>query len=582
MTIRRIKVENIKGAASLDLDLQVIPNKPSLMVAPNGFGKSSITAAFLSLIPSKLKLDKENLHKGDEKLKPKLTIEVQMEDGTIETLEADETKNAISKSFDVYVINSRLEAKATKRNMGGFTSASASLEINEVVLIDKIPEKTAFNYSAIDSKTNFGANGKILPNIGKYLSSFVLAGQLLQNADTIAKLSGDRIQTKLQSAINQINQQVGTAEQILTWMANNVLLEFEGVECLKLVADLVSQLPEPPNSRAEAILAAYQICNLFIGDPKSFKMACAHSSYLSDKESFTQLIESFDTTWVNVKPREHKGKLSVQFPKAFHISNGQRDSLCFAALMQRAKKTIGKKDCILVIDEVFDYLDDANLTAVQYYVSTLIDDIKSKGKKIYPLIFTHLNPAYFKNYAFSSQKIYFLNKRPPSVSEHFRKLIVKREDATIKAGIERHHLHYDPQATDLQAQFKALGLKETWGCSNSFYSHIAAEWDKYKKNQDDYDPFAICCFVRVEIEKQIYTKINEPQHQQQFIDTHGTKNKLNYAKNIGVQVPEVCYLLGVIYNEGMHYRNNSDNSTPIVSKLENLVIRRMIVLAING
>jgi hypothetical protein len=582
MTIRRIKVENIKGAANLDIELQVIPNKPSLMVAPNGFGKSSITAAFLSLTPSKLKLDKDLLHKGDEKLKPRLTLEVERPDGTIEAMKADETTNTIGQNFDVHVINSRLEAKATKRNMGGFTSASASLEINEIVLIDKIPEKAEFNYSAAESRKNFGANGKILPNINKYLSSFFLVEKLLLNADVIAKFSGARIQSKTKSAIKNINHQTGTADEILNWVENNLLQELESIECLKIVAGSGLQLPNPPKNRTEAILAAYQICKLFIGDPKSFKKACTYNSYLSDKESFTKLIESFDTTWANVKPKEHKGKLSVKFPKVVHISNGQRDSLCFAALMQRAKKTLGKRDCILVIDEVFDYLDDANLTAAQYYVSNFIDDVKSKGKNIYPLIFTHLNPVYFKSYAFSNQKIYFLNKRSPVVSEHFKKLIVNREDVTIKAEIERHHLHYDPQAIDLRVQFKALGLKETWGNSNTFYSHIAAEWNKYKNNQDDYDPFAVCCFVRVEIEKQVYMKISDPQHLQKFLDAHGTKNKLNHAKSVGIEVPEVCYLLGVIYNEGLHFRNNSDNTTPIVSKLENLVIRRMIILATNG
>jgi energy-coupling factor transporter ATP-binding protein EcfA2 len=163
MTITRIKVENVKGASTLEINQQILPNKPSLMVAPNGFGKSSIATAFASLVPSKLKLDKDFFHKSNENLKPKLTLEIQRADGSIETLVADENGNTISSSIDVFVINSRLEAKATKRNMGGFTSASASLQINEIVLVDKIPERVNFSYKATDARREFGANGKPFP-----------------------------------------------------------------------------------------------------------------------------------------------------------------------------------------------------------------------------------------------------------------------------------------------------------------------------------------------------------------------------------------------------------------------------------
>ncbi|WP_420553917.1 hypothetical protein [Neptuniibacter marinus] len=49
MTIKKLIIENIKGFSSQSFELNIIPNKPSLLVAPNGFGKSSLAAAFLSL-----------------------------------------------------------------------------------------------------------------------------------------------------------------------------------------------------------------------------------------------------------------------------------------------------------------------------------------------------------------------------------------------------------------------------------------------------------------------------------------------------------------------------------------------------
>jgi hypothetical protein len=55
-----------------------------------------------------------------------------------------------------------------------------------------------------------------------------------------------------------------------------------------------------------------------------------------------------------------------------------------------------------------------------------------------------------------------------------------------------------------------------------------------------------------------------------------TRKKLVYAESVGVTVPEYYYLLGVIYNDGMHWRENRDNISPIAAKLENLTIRHMI------
>ena len=72
---------------------------------------------------------------------------------------------------------------------------------------------------------------------------------------------------------------------------------------------------------------------------------------------------------------------------------------------------------------MFDYLDDANLIAVQYYITKFIDEYKQEGKKIYPLIMTHINPYFFKNFAFSKQKIYFLDKKNITSNPNFVKLL---------------------------------------------------------------------------------------------------------------------------------------------------------------
>lgn len=55
--------------------------------------------------------------------------------------------------------------------------------------------------------------------------------------------------------------------------------------------------------------------------------------------------------------------------------------MCFIALLKKAEMKLNKYNNILIIDEVFDYLDDGNLIAVQFYVSQLIEKFKKEGKK---------------------------------------------------------------------------------------------------------------------------------------------------------------------------------------------------------
>jgi energy-coupling factor transporter ATP-binding protein EcfA2 len=582
MTICRIKVENVKGAKCHDITENIIPNKPSLLVAPNGFGKSSITAAFSGLIPSKLKLDDDHLHGGSEKNRPKLTLDLQEPTGGIITLVADDNKNELAGKIDVFVINSRLEAKAIKRNIRGFTAASASLKISEVVLVDKIPETAHFKYRVAKSKQDFGVNGKCLLNIEFLFKNSTALAKLSEEYDLLARFSGVRVKKEVIRSIDLINQQTGDATAIRQWIEANCLSSLKQIQCLNRAASILLEHTREIKSETDAILCAYQICTLYSSNPKEFKRACAYAQYNADKEIYKQVISSFDTTWKSVKPKETNGQLVVDFPGAMHISNGQRDSLTFAAMTQRIKSKIGKRDVILIIDEVFDYLDDANLTAVQYYISNLIESVKANGNRIYPLIFTHLNPIYFKNYAFGDQKVYFIDKRTQSINADFRKIILKRNDDTIKAAVESHFIHYHPNDVDLQNEFLALELKKTWGKSDNFHTYISNEWEKYKLNQPGYDPFAVCCFVRVKLEKIAYQKIADPQHQDIFIRTHKTRKKLEYARSIGVEIPETAFLLGIIYNEGLHVRDNVDNSSPVVAKLENLVIRKMAIEATEG
>jgi len=99
MPIKNITIQNIKGISAKTFVLNIIPNRPSLLVAPNGFGKSSFATAFRSLNANRLDIDEEDLHMNDENNRPTLEIGYERADGTTVTLRADDHGNTISNQF---------------------------------------------------------------------------------------------------------------------------------------------------------------------------------------------------------------------------------------------------------------------------------------------------------------------------------------------------------------------------------------------------------------------------------------------------------------------------------------------------
>jgi hypothetical protein len=70
--------------------------------------------------------------------------------------------------------------------------------------------------------------------------------------------------------------------------------------------------------------------------------------------------------------------------------------------------------------------------------------------------------------------------------------------------------------------------------------------------------------------------LNSEQQKIEFLETHKTKSKLEYCEEKGIKIPETHYLLGLIYNDDLHWREHRDYETPLFSKLENMTIKKMI------
>jgi len=76
MKIKSIAIENIKGLQSENFTLNLIPNKPNILVAPNGFGKSSLAIGFDSLKSNKIELDDKHYFDNNDDNRPVLSVTI--------------------------------------------------------------------------------------------------------------------------------------------------------------------------------------------------------------------------------------------------------------------------------------------------------------------------------------------------------------------------------------------------------------------------------------------------------------------------------------------------------------------------
>lgn len=580
MNIKTIEITNIKGIGHRLFTLDIVPNRPNILVAPNGFGKSSFAIGFDSLKSNKIELDDKQYFLKNVGNRPILTLTLT----TGEILVADDTQNTISDYFDVFVINNQTEPKSVIQTFGGRSFAKTSLEILPTVLIQTIPVKILFDYNSAALKTEFGLNGnKLLTNI----SNLFNCGKLFNRLDAEVDFSrfGLKSYSKVfESVIQEINNQNGTGNSIKDWIQVNILPVLETLDELKKIANIITSFGfSEVSNDVDAYLSAWQIIAIRHKMGINYKKACKYLFYLDEKDDCSKTIDSFNPVKdrFDIRPKVEGNSLVIKWPKAHEISNGQRDILTFIALLLKSRRNLKKQDCILVIDEIFDYMDDANLITFQYYISTFIDEMKRQKRRIFPILLTHLDPLFFNHFCFNDTKIKvsYLKEVNIKSNQNILKLIYKREDPSIQNSVDAYFFHFHPTNVeiDLTTEFKSLKLNSDWAKPEKFFQKINREVRRYLYEDETFDPLAICFGVRIQIEKLVYNLIPDVENRRKFIeDINGTKNKLRFAQSINVHIPETYFLLGIIYNTSLHLSEGQDISKPLGLKLENGTIKQMI------
>lgn len=566
---------NVRGLQDHFVELNMIPNKPSILVAPNGSGKTSFAFAFQWLNRDRIKLSVEDAYNNEVTNLPRLIVETASPD---ETLVADKNGNCISKKFNVMVINSGLQT-VNPKVIDGHPIGKAKLAVSDIVIMKNLPAN-------IKIKDDFGKVYDITraPN-----GTYPMINNLLSDNHFMSKVECYQLKcstSKLRIIDDFINSSLrysGTREERLERMESEYYDKLLSIPSIVYATDLI-RMAAPDDSDAKVMVKAVKLVTQYYRNKKEFEQKVNYSKAKIKEEKCRSHFASLKTTWKNILPFRENDKLILRIDDAQRISNGERDSLNFLANLYKATFQLTKEYNILIIDEVFDYLDDANMMAVQYYITKFIRQFKDEGRYIFPIILSHLNPDYYnQHFSFKDAKVYYLCPLPnPHVSENMERLLRKRHDLAQSVGtgneedISKYMLHFHSDySKDMSAEISTCPA--AWGDIKNFKRYCFKELEQYLDNQE-YDSLAVCVSLREIIEKYVHNRLYTDEQREQFLKKHGTANKLKYAEECDIDIPELFYLLGNIYNDPMHINNKSQKSITqtLYSRLENNIIRGMI------
>ena len=553
----------------------MIPNKPSILVAPNGSGKSSLAFAFQWLNKQRLKLNEDDAYEGNTDNKPELIIITDEANNNL--YKADENRNDISKRFGIFVINKGLKASIPGQ-YNGILMGKSTITIPDIELLRSIPNNVNMT-DDFDKVYDIRTSPRgLFPSIKTLLSdNYFMA---LCDYEQL-KLTNRQI-NKIVSQLELIKTYKGTIEERYSQIAEKNRAIIEQIASIQYVEKILKRFCAGDKD-VVILLKAIRLVTLAYRKSNDFKKHVAYANYKTNEDRIKKMFGTLKTTWKNIKPRKDHDKLILRIGDAQRISNGERDILILVGMLQKARNFFTKLDNILLIDEVFDYLDDANLIAAQHYVNSFIKELKDEGKTIYPIILSHLNPIYFRTFAFRDMKVYYLNPlQYPNASDNMIKLVRKRDewekqDKEKADLISKYMLHFHPDTTiDMK---DIIGMKDPdWGDISTFKKYCINQLDEYLCNRK-YDSLAVCVALREMIEKYCYQRLKTDEQKRIFLDeTFGTENKLNYVENLNVVLPETFSLLGLVYNDPLHPNNKNmiDLKQTLYSRLENNTIRGMV------
>lgn len=568
MNITRLHLINIKGIKDLDLKMNLFPNKPTIFVAPNGFGKSSLAHGFECIHPRKLILKDDYYHNNDKTNFPEIKISLDNTEYTI-----DGNHRTFPSNWDIQIYNSKLKPESIKKNFGKFTQVSTFMSIETIRLLETIPNKIVLPYSYSTAKSKFGINNKVLLNVLQVITENIIYidVHLIQSSQLSNFIS------KANTLISEINQISGS----IAYLKDQILTKIKRDQDL---LDFITPFMNRFNMQeVDTLFTLWQ--SYLTSQEQTYTDVIEYYQYIESKKQLDSMLAEFDTTGKNIKSTEIKNgnskTLVVQFPRALDISNGQRDILVFITEIFKTQLTAKKENLLLIIDELFDYLDAGNLIAFQFYIVKMIDVYTNIGKRIFPILLTHLDPSTFNHFYFNKKKLQIVYLKYNNISSgikyceklaEYRASLDKTNDEN-KNAIEGHFFHFNHQC--LTSTPEIQNINPLWINSSEFYNYVYGEELKFYKGQK-YENLAILFATRIKVEEICCSKL-KPEEQIEFYQTHKTVNKIELCTSLGYDIPEYFSLLGILYNDYLHWKPAINYDSPLMTKLEHPIIRKMIL-----
>ncbi len=517
-----------------------------------------MTKAFHAASHGRMKLDKKDYYEEKEINKPLLAIEYEDDSRVTRTVASNDQQGEISREFTVYTISNPVYARSTSRTMGAFATKSAELYIQDIMICD-IPEKTEVAYKVSDAKNELG--NKDTQNLASFFKSLEGLRFIVENKDLLDKCIR---QKKLIKELRDLKSETADVMKLKTQNTLEVLIQ-----------KLCIQFDVAETDAARYLL---QIILVFRSNQiEIIQKALNWAEYEFLRELINQRIREFNTTNQILKTKAKKGKLVIEFGRADKMSNGERDVLNLVVSLAVFEASVNRKPGILVIDEVFDYLDGANLLAAHYYLSSMLGKMRKNRKIIFLIIMTHLDPTVFQTYCFKGMKVHYLTNRSLiDLNDKVVKLLILRsklKDTQDGLNISKYLLHYHTDKWELPPDVLSQLPNRFWTDSYEFRDYAYREVrDCYLQEGNTFNALAVIIALRMKVE-EITVDMLPSDKIAGYYEQHGSNHKLPYAEECGCDLPEVFYLLEPLYNNAAHLYDGEKNVIANKNRIEDAYVK---------
>ena len=559
--------------------MRFLPEQTELSCGAQRSGKSSLATAFASLNTRRLKLADADRYNGEGW--DDTSLSVTFDDGVILSANAD--SNEIASRVDVQVIRSGLYANMTNRRVGPRILSQTKMSVQQCVLYEKVPATVRLNYSVTAERQKYASDlhGR-MDNLAEAFKSYEFLSELLSSDAAFKATTGSRYA----AAINNFFKGVISLD---TGMGGDiteaeVLSYISSVKPLSSIKEILDRR-YPTKGDISNYMNAIQVNRFIDGKRNEIKKALSYLRFRKFKNDINEMLPLLNRTRYGVEAKVRSHQLVVDFPDWDDASNGEIDvlQLCVALFRARAMFT-EKENALLIIDEVFDYLDDANLLVAQHFLLEMMKQFKNSGKNLYVIILTHLDLGLFKSFRFKSfHTSYIPNSGGDSVKGCLNKLLVdrnrcKKELSDIYNSVSSHYLHFsdcDKVSEDVLEYIAKQGIEDGLKSPSSFRSEMEAKLGDYFSGKP-FAPSEVCCGIRLAVERLSYEAL-AAEDKLGFLEINtGTEDRLRYTSEHGVEVPETFHLLGSIYNSCMHLSGRPGETELVQRELGNNIIRHMI------